>query len=106
MERYVLFQKDWGVYLGGCMGLGFWTKLDPVGQDCACVFKKEADVHAHIGTWETKPPDDYKTVKVETKNDLYATMAECVAAGLPEWDPQGDGESDGREREGLGGPAS
>lgn len=91
MERYVLFQKDWGVYLGGFLGLGFWSIIDPVGQDSACVFKVPADVHAHIGTWESKPPDDYQIVKVDTKDDCYATIAECVAAGLPAWDPEAPG---------------
>jgi hypothetical protein len=90
LDRYVLFQKDWGIYLGGCMGLGFWTKLDPVGQTAACVFKKAEDVHKHIATWENHPPDDYKVMPVATEHDLYATMEECVAAGLPAWDPDGE----------------
>ena len=30
--RFVLYHPEDGVYLGGFMGLGFWSNLDPVGQ--------------------------------------------------------------------------
>ncbi len=28
----VIVHNEMGVYLGSCMGLGFWTLLDPAGQ--------------------------------------------------------------------------
>lgn len=87
MRRFVLFQKDWGIYLGGCMGLGFWSKLEGAGQTSACVFTDPAQAHAHVATWDSAPPDDYQVLPVETKDDYYATMDECVAAGLPAWTP-------------------
>lgn len=87
MDRFVLFQKDWGIYLGNAMGLGFWTLLDSVGQDAACTFETEEHAHAHVATWDSKPPDDYRVVKVVTKDKRFATIEECVAAGLPAWTP-------------------
>jgi hypothetical protein len=87
MQRFVLFQNDWGIYLGGALGLGFWTNMDSVGQTAACVFESPEQVHKHIASWTTKPPDDYQVVPVETKADHYATIEECVAAGLPTWTP-------------------
>jgi len=34
----VLYNEEMGIYLGSCMGMGFWTKLDSVGQDAVVVF--------------------------------------------------------------------
>lgn len=71
------------------MGLGFWTKLDPVGQPSACTFADEADAKDFIVTWDTREPlyaYGFATVHVADPEN-YATIAECVAAGLDPWNP-------------------
>lgn len=92
--RTVIYHKEWGIYLGSCMGMGFWTKLDPAGQDSAVTFASQSEAEEVIATWDHKPePADLQFVAVKTKyleGDLYsnfATRIECVAAGLDAWDP-------------------
>ena len=31
--RILIYSEADGVYLGSCMGLGFWSELDSVGQE-------------------------------------------------------------------------
>jgi hypothetical protein len=95
-ERYLAVHPEFGVYLGHCMGMGFWSKLDPVGQAYACTFKDEAQMREFIQMWETPIPD-IKAVrvltqeKVGTDGSCYATIPEVIEAGLEGWDPNGDG---------------
>ena len=37
-KRWVIYSQTTGVYLGTCLGLVFWTMLDPAGQTHSCVF--------------------------------------------------------------------
>lgn len=87
----VLFHPEDGIYLGHCMGLGFWTKLDPVGQPSAVCFDDEADARAHMQTWECGPKEGvlFVTVQPDSANGevRYASIQACVAAGLEAWDP-------------------
>ena len=92
----VIYSEELGVYLGHCLGLGFWSKLDPVGQDKAPLFDDEVQAQAHIDSWDEKPTFDYRFVSVEQctldVNPLrspgpYADIGACVRAGLPSWDP-------------------
>lgn len=87
MSRVVITHREWGIYLGSCFGMGFWTKLDPVGQDSAVTFSSEREARAIIDIWESKPaPDDIHCAWVSTETG-YASIDECVAAGLDRWDP-------------------
>lgn len=86
-KRYVLYDPEMGIYLGHCMGLGFWSKLDSVRQDRACTFESVEDMEVWVATWEFTPPNR-RAVPVEVAGeDEYATIEECTAAGLPAWQP-------------------
>lgn len=88
MTRFVLFHPTDGIFLGNCMGLGFWSLLDPVGQDEAVTFADR--IEAIDAKAVSISPDEFCAVEirpVEVANPPYATLAECVAAGLPSWEP-------------------
>ena len=85
MNRYVLYSEEWGVYLGSFLGLGFWSKIDPVGQDGACTFENEEQIRDWIATWDGGPPPDWRAVAVPDVG--YASIEQCVVAGLPAWTP-------------------
>jgi hypothetical protein len=88
-RRFVLYSESLGVYLGSFMGLGFWSKLDPAGQPGAVTLPSEEEASAFVATWEGhEPPADLRAVAVLVVAPDRATIAECVAAGLPAWDPE------------------
>jgi hypothetical protein len=72
-----------GVYLGSCMGLGFWSKLDPCGQDEAWTFESISQAVAAIAAWDT-PVKSPMFTHVETDTE-FATMQQCVDAGMDAW---------------------
>jgi hypothetical protein len=81
----VLYQEEMGVYLGSCLGLGFWSKWDAAGQDEACVFSSSAQAAEYVKTWDNIP-EGIHAVIVNVPNTEYASMEACVAAGLPAWE--------------------
>lgn len=85
--RWLIYSEECGIYLGNCMGLGFWSKLDPVGQNAACTFSSLKDAADHVFSWEGGPPKDWVVTGVYVKDPPYATIEECKAMGLPGWDP-------------------
>ena len=84
----VIHHPELGVYLGNFLGLGFWSKLDPVGQDVACVFEDEDEARAHVLSWD-EPVDGCLYTKVESDHLQGASIEACAAAGLEVWDPDG-----------------
>lgn len=88
----VISSADWGVYLGTAMGMGFWSKLDPAGQDVACTFESIEQAKEIIASWDSKPPEDTQFTLVQTKHEFHATIPECVKAGLDAWNPMDDCE--------------
>lgn len=82
--RFVLVHPEMGIYLGNCLGLGFWSKLDPVGQPSACTFADENEMRTHVATWES-PVEGWSARAVAGTKSDEATIAECVAAGLEPW---------------------
>jgi hypothetical protein len=82
----VLYSERDGVFLGDLIGLSFWSKLDPAGQTHAATFASEAQALAYVSTWDSKPAD-IRCVGVMQDGDRCASIAACVAAGLPAWDP-------------------
>lgn len=74
-----------GVYLGSCMGLGFWSKLDPVGQPSAVTFSDKTEAEAYMRTWPGGIPNGITYVNVFADDGQHATIASCVKAGLPGW---------------------
>jgi hypothetical protein len=86
--RYVLWSSEEGVYLGSFMGMGFWSKLDPVGQDHACTFESREKAIEYSETWDSQIAG-LNTREVRCGDSHYANIEECVNAGLPRWDPEG-----------------
>ena len=90
MKAVVIVEKELGIYLGGFWGLGFWSKLDPIGQPSATCFKDNADALDHIASWEpSEVKRDYTFHEVEVTERageaIYASIASCVQAGLEGW---------------------
>jgi len=87
--RFVIYSPDLGVYLGSALGLGFWSKLDPVGQSSAVTFGSEAECEEYMQTWNAPRFlfEPWEAVPVATDDGTYASIESVVAAGLPGWDP-------------------
>jgi hypothetical protein len=85
-QRVIMSHKEMGVYLGSCMGLGFWSKLDPAGQDSAVTFDDIAQALRVVAEWDDPlPPKSLMFTHVEVEGN-YATMQQCVAVGLEGWE--------------------
>lgn len=74
-----------GIYIGNCMGLGFWTKIDPVGQPAVVTFSSVAEAEEHMSTWECGRPDGISFHEVVPDDGVYASIQACVHAGLEGW---------------------
>lgn len=92
---YVLYSPSLGIYLGQCMGFGFWSNLDPVDQPSACAMESIEEWESHISSWLSPPPDDGCFVPISCLTPFVATREEVVAVGLPSWYIQSEDE---RER--------
>lgn len=88
---FVLTHPEMGVYLGSWVGMGFWSKLDPVGQASAITFPTEEAAESHMASWDGGRPEGAACVPIEPDLGEYASVACCAKAGLDEWDPQGPG---------------
>lgn len=86
-ERYLAVHPEAGIFLGECMGMGFWTKCDPAGLDLAVTFASPEDLQVYINMWNDQLPG-VEAARVITKDAVYATIAECVEAGCEPWDPK------------------
>lgn len=91
---FVLVHPDDGVYLGSLMGLGFWSKLDPAGQECAVAFETPEKAREHAASWDSSREDhqayleSLKCVEVEIDSpdgEPYASVDACIKAGLDAW---------------------
>lgn len=81
VRRVVITHPEWGIYLGSCFGLGFWSKLDCAGQSEACTFADEADAEDYVKTWdENNDPSDYTFVAIVC--GTFATIAQLKGIGL------------------------
>lgn len=85
----LMIHPDWGVYLGAAMGFGFWSKLDPVGQDAAVAFDNEAQAREHIASWDNADADPEYTritfLQVVADKGEWASIRACVVAGVDPW---------------------
>lgn len=99
--RYVLCSPEAGVYLGSAMGLGFWSKWDPVGQPAAVTYPSPDAAFAEVLSWDRQPTTQIEARAVTVEVDgppmdgepVYATVGDCMAAGLPGWDPDFSAEA-------------
>ena len=80
----VIFHPEDGVFLGECLGLGFWSNLDSAGQPGAVAFDNEKKAEEFMASWTGGRPDGVSLVEVSSK-DGFASLADCLAAGLPGW---------------------
>lgn len=83
-RRVVILHEEFGVYLGNCMGLGFFSLLDSVGQWQATTFTDSDDALRFIQSWEVQPTDMHRISYpvVVTNGGEYATVADLKGAGL------------------------
>lgn len=97
MSRIVIVHDEMGIYVGNCLGLGFFTLLDCGGQPMVCTFPDEEEARKHIASWDTNnDPNAYRYVSISTDDDWvgYDTLA---AVGLEEqarpllWETIGEG---------------
>jgi hypothetical protein len=90
MNAFVMIHKEFGIYLGSCMGMGFWSQLDPAGQTEAVTFPDQPTGISALRSWQelggsSIQESDIRFIPVLANTDGYATKAACSAAGLPDW---------------------
>ena len=87
-KAYIITTPNWGVYLGSCMGLGFWSKLDHLGLDEAATFDSEQQAYAFMDTWDSKPSEKVSLLLVNRdRYGTHASLKACVKAGAELWNP-------------------
>lgn len=85
-QRTVIVHPEWGIYLGSCMGLGFFSAMDCAGQWEAAVFLSEDEARAYVAAWsDNDQPDMFTYPSVQAEQDFWATIEELDTAGLSEW---------------------
>lgn len=91
--RYIIVHKEYGVFLGSMLGLGFWSKLDSAGQDEACTFSSPKEAFEYVSAWCEEPKIKPTTARVMITNDqlesndvAYATKQQVVDAGFDSWE--------------------
>lgn len=88
--RYIAVCPEKGVLLGHAMGLSFWTRLDPVGQDSATTFDSPADAAKVVREVFDEDPAMLTFVQVEgdmrnPDGSYFASREACVDAGCEPW---------------------
>lgn len=88
--RYIAVCPERGVLLGHAMGLSFWTRLDPVGQDSATTFDSPADATNVLREVFDEDPKALSFVQVEgdmrnPDGSYFASREACVDAGCDPW---------------------
>jgi hypothetical protein len=80
----IITHPELGIYLGHCLGFGFWSKLDAAGQRVAVAFRDEEVARQHIKQWENlHNPDDYGFAEVTADVDGgYVSVASLRDANL------------------------
>lgn len=94
MTGAVLYSPEFGVFVGHALGMAFWTKIDPAGQEYAPAFESEEDAMRFLASWPASAlaPEELESIRpvlvvpdYEAGGFKYASSAACVAAGLPGW---------------------
>ncbi len=81
----VIYHDKDGVFLGECLGLGFWSKVETAGQPSAVTFKDIEDAEEFMKTWISGRPCGVKLVPVVADERGHASVEACIQAGLPGW---------------------
>lgn len=84
-EGFILVSEELGVFIGTSMGLAFWSKLDPAGQEYAPVFPDSKTAWDFVHSWDNIGVDDLRLVSIQTAEPHYASALECGRAGAHNW---------------------
>lgn len=85
LRKWVLVEVDYGVLLKVDNNLSIWSLLDCAGLDKAMVFDTPEDAWLFMDSWDNG--FEVKPVPVVVAHPDFATIRECVKAGLPGWYP-------------------
>lgn len=77
-----------GVFLGACLGMGFWSKLDSIDQPSAVTFESQAQAEDFLSTCVGDSFEGVQFVPVVPDMGHFASVQACVAAGQEAWDFQ------------------
>lgn len=86
-RRWVVHSEKLGIFLGQCIGLAFWSLLDAAGQETAYTFPTQADAFSFIDDCLAEVDDEFEVTSLIPSLGEYATIEDCVRAGLPAWIP-------------------
>ena len=84
-KRYVLCDKDYGLFAGAIPGRALWTLLD--GLDAPAVPSSETVAAAEL-LRDKVAPDRAQFIRIAevfTRHTSMASDSECARAGLPRW---------------------
>lgn len=90
IKGWVLYNEEIGVFLGECLGLGFWSQLDSCGQNAAITFPNKTEATKMISHMKQNDTNLAKLaispILVEVDDgDNFATIQSCMRAGIPGW---------------------
>jgi len=85
MSHCIITHPTLGVFIGTGFGLGFWSKLEPMGQDAACVFKSQEEAQTFADSWGSPISGLTFLPVVPDRPGGFASIAACVAAGAEGW---------------------
>lgn len=82
-KKYVIIEKDRGVFLGAYSGYAFFAKNDPIGIPKAFTFDSERVAKLYV---ETNLPSFANTTFYAqvTTNSSYASVVDIIKAGYAE----------------------
>jgi hypothetical protein len=82
MNRVVIVHHTQGIYVGSCMGLGFWSNLDTANQWTVVTLPSEQAARDYVASWhEWNNPDSYTYPRIDCSG-TWATIDELNRAGL------------------------
>lgn len=82
--RVIIIHPEAGIFLGACMGLGFWSKLDPAGQVEAVTFPDETEAKRYLDSWPEQPTGlEVRSVQADGE---YISMVSLIKQGFEGWD--------------------
>lgn len=85
MKKIAITHPEYGIFVGRLHGLGFWSKVDSVGQDRVIVFDTVDDAKEFLQEFEMPVAlETFDFPEVEVLDEWYADIAELRAAGLGE----------------------
>lgn len=83
-KAYVIKHDELGIFLGTALGLTIWSKLDPIGQTHAVAVESMIEAK-HVIFEILRGREGLTAVEVDVAMPGWASVAECVHAGLEGW---------------------